>query len=58
MEALREANSTAYEARMLALRFRNCLFRLRASEETWQDEQKLRINLVRCVYPAVAVPGL
>jgi hypothetical protein len=60
MEALREAQNPSYERRLEALRFRPQLYKLRVSEETWQDEQRLRINLVRCAAGTCcrAVPSL
>ncbi len=48
MMALQESNVPLFEARLAAPQFRPYIFKLRASEDTWQDEQRVRINVVRC----------
>lgn len=48
MVALQDTNQALFEARLAAPQFRPYLFKLRVTEETWQDEQRTRINLVRC----------
>lgn len=48
MQELKEAESPLFEARLNDVKCRSYLFKLKISEDTWQDEQRIRINVVRC----------
>lgn len=47
MQELKEAESPLFEARLNDVKCRSYLFKLKVSEDTWQDEQRIRINVVR-----------
>lgn len=47
MQALKDAASPEFDFILNAVNFKACVFKMRISEETWQDEQRIRINIVR-----------
>ena len=47
MQALKEAGSPEFDDVLNAVKCRPYVFKLRISEDTWQDEQRIRINIVR-----------
>ena len=47
MQALKDAASPEFDFILNAVHFKACVFKMRISEETWQDEQRIRINIVR-----------
>ena len=47
MQALKDAASPEFDFILNAVNFKACAFKMRISEETWQDEQRIRINIVR-----------
>jgi replication factor A1 len=47
MQELKDAESPLFYQRLSDVKCRQYLFKLRISEETWNDEQRLRINIVR-----------
>lgn len=49
MQELKDAESPLFEARLNDIKCRSYLFKLKVSEETWNDEQRIRINVSRWV---------
>ena len=47
MQKLKEASSPEFDEVLNAVKCRFYIVKLRISEDTWQDEQRIRINMVR-----------
>ena len=47
MQKLKEASSPEFDEVLNAVKCKFYIVKLRISEDTWQDEQRIRINMVR-----------
>ena len=48
MQALKDSGSPEFDDVLNAVKCKSYVFKLRISEDTWQDEQRIRINITRC----------
>ena len=47
MQALKDSGSPEFDDVLNAVKCKSYVFKLRISEDTWQDEQRIRINITR-----------
>ena len=47
MQQLKDAASPEFDSILASVSFKPCVFKMRISEETWNEEQRIRINVSR-----------
>ncbi len=51
MQQLKDAASPEFDSILASVSFKPCVFKMRISEETWNEEQRIRINVSRSGSP-------